>query len=80
MPYIQNIIPRRNPCGPWMPRPHSKTEGESMSAHSDLRADQILYNHGPGGVLETKRGPAVVNSFAGASVPPTFTSYRFQAG
>ena len=55
-----------------MQRRRLKTEGESMSAHNDLRADQILYNHGPGSVLETKRGPAVVNSFAGASVPPTY--------
>ena len=73
-PYILNTTPRRNPCGPWTPRPHSKTEGESMSAHNDLRADQILYNHGPGSVLETKRGPAIVNSLPARAFLPRSTS------
>jgi hypothetical protein len=34
-----------------------------MTNHNDLRADQALFNHGPGAVLETTNGPAVVRHY-----------------
>ena len=35
-----------------------------MTNHNDLRADQALFNHGPGAILETVDGPAVVRDYA----------------
>ncbi|SVD10042.1 uncharacterized protein METZ01_LOCUS362896, partial [marine metagenome] len=36
-----------------------------MTQHIDLRASQLLFNHGPGSILETTRGPVVVTHFGG---------------
>ena len=34
-----------------------------MTKHMDLRSDQLLFNHGPGSILESTKGPVVVNHF-----------------
>jgi len=34
-----------------------------VTKHIDLRSDQLLYNHGPGSILESTKGPVVVNDF-----------------
>ena len=34
-----------------------------MTRHIDLRGDQVLFNHGPGSILETTSGPVVVGNF-----------------